>query len=214
MIKFKGNPVSYKFRITSPYDYRIHPITKIKHHHSGNDIAPSMTGVDGDNILSVADGKVVISKINSGGLSSGYGNYVLIQHDGWCTLYGHLSKRIVRVGQIVKAGQIIGTMGNTGSSTATHLHFQLYNRNYTPLFFSEDERGIDMNSVNPESYYVSPDKSWEDILKGCLDNPDGWIKAIDTLKEMAEMSSNIGDLELMKYFDELIIKIYKYGRSS
>jgi len=56
--------------------------------------------------------------------------------------------------------------------------------------------------------------TWEEILEICLDQPSSWIKAIDTLKEMAELSSSLGDLEIIKYIDELIEKVYAFGKAS
>jgi len=61
---------------------------------------------------------------NTGG--SGYGNYVVIAHDGqYSTLYGHMKQTLVTVGQEVKAGDRIGLCGSTGTSTGPHLHFEL-----------------------------------------------------------------------------------------
>lgn len=211
MIKFEHNPIDFEISISSPFAYRIHPVHETRHHHSGNDIRPRVRGIDGDNIYAVADGKVIISKVNSGGINNGYGYYILLQHDGWCSLYGHLMGLDVIVGQKVKAGEQIGRMGNTGTSTSTHLHFQIYNSNYSSKFFSEDERGIDMYAVDPSLYYVSENKEWDEILVSCLDDPDNWLITIEVLKSLANMDSNLGDLEILKYIDELIIKVYEYG---
>ena len=65
---------------------------------------------------------------NSGscGCGGGYGNYVIIQHDGtYSTLYGHMASVSVSVGQSVSAGQTIGYVGSTGFSTGFHLHFEV-----------------------------------------------------------------------------------------
>lgn len=76
----------------------------------------------GDSVLACFDGVVRISKFNPGG----YGHYVMVRHhNGLETLYGHLSERLVRVGQHVKAGELIGWGGNTGRSSGPHLHFEV-----------------------------------------------------------------------------------------
>lgn len=75
----------------------------------------------GDTIRAAFDGKVRICKYNAGG----YGYYVVIRHhNGLETLYGHLSKQIVKKDQIVRAGDPIGLGGNTGRSYGSHLHFE------------------------------------------------------------------------------------------
>lgn len=99
--------------------------------HYGTDLRVSI----GDSVYAAFDGVVRISKNNPGG----YGLYVLVRHhNGLETLYGHLSKRLVAVGEEVKAGQCIGLAGNTGRSTAPHLHFEMRYRG---------------NALDPESLY-------------------------------------------------------------
>ena len=99
-----------------------------KEWHSGIDYAPSIRGKDGDDIVSIADGIVRVAKTNPGGL----GVYVVIEHDGYCSLYAHLSKFTCRVGSKVKSGEKVAEMGTSGHSTGTHLHFEIrpvsYNR--------------------------------------------------------------------------------------
>lgn len=123
-INFLHNPTE-STRITRQFGYQKHPITGQWTGHNGIDIGGLVAGKEGDPLCAVADGKVIISKVNAGGVSSGYGYYIVIQHAGFATLYGHMQGLIVKAGQTVKAGQIIGYMGNTGTSTATHLHFGL-----------------------------------------------------------------------------------------
>lgn len=85
--------------------------------HKGIDIKVYI----GDTICAAFDGKVRIVKYNAGG----WGYYVVIRHpNGLETLYGHLSKQLVKEDQIVRAGQPIGLGGNTGVSTGSHLHFE------------------------------------------------------------------------------------------
>lgn len=85
--------------------------------HNGIDIKVAI----GDTIVSAFDGKVRIVKNER----KGYGQYVVIRHDnGLETVYGHLSKQLVKENQLVKAGEVIGLGGNTGRSTGSHLHFE------------------------------------------------------------------------------------------
>ena len=85
--------------------------------HKGLDIKVYI----GDTIRSAFTGKVRIVRYEA----KGYGNYVVIRHNnGLETIYGHLSKHLVRENQVVRAGQPIGLGGNTGRSTGSHLHFE------------------------------------------------------------------------------------------
>lgn len=121
MIKFKHLPVTNMDikKINSPFGMRIHPITKVRKLHEGIDYpAPSGTPVH-----AVVDGKVTVSKMQDN--RKGYGNYILIDHGDYDTIYAHLSARKVSAGQTVKAGDIIGLVGSTGDSTGAHLHFGL-----------------------------------------------------------------------------------------
>jgi len=87
--------------------------------HKGLDIANH----DGGNILAADSGTVVVAGWPD---NSGYGNRIMIDHgNGYQTLYAHLSKIAVKVGQTVKRGDTVGQMGSTGRSTGTHLHFEV-----------------------------------------------------------------------------------------
>jgi len=122
MIVFMHNPHD-KCEISSPYGYRMDPLTGAKKLHDGIDIRPINRGKEGDPLYAVADGVVSISKTNHGGSTIGLGHYMEIQHKGFKTRYAHLSKLGLPTGTKVKAGQIVGYMGNTGRSTGVHLHF-------------------------------------------------------------------------------------------
>ena len=113
-------PCTYRL-LSSPYGYRIHPVTGQYKFHSGVDLA----GPSGTPIVASRDGTVTTAKT---GYNSGNGNYVVINHgDGFSTSYLHMLENLqVSVGQKVKAGQIIGYMGSTGMSTGPHLHFTIY----------------------------------------------------------------------------------------
>lgn len=87
--------------------------------HKGLDVANHGGGA----VLAADSGTVVVAGWPD---NTGYGNRVMIEHgNGYRTLYGHLSKISVVVGQTVKRGDVIGMMGSTGRSTGTHLHFEI-----------------------------------------------------------------------------------------
>jgi murein DD-endopeptidase MepM/ murein hydrolase activator NlpD len=122
MIQFRNNPAQ-STRITSPYGYRIHPITKKKTFHYGIDIGQLRTPYEP--ITAVADGEVIVSHFNK---ARGY--LVIIQHVGFAALYQHLNKMGIPVGTKVKAGDKIGNMGNSGASAGVHLHFEVFDGDY------------------------------------------------------------------------------------
>lgn len=105
--------------MTSPYGYRVHPISGVYKLHNGADLA----AYQGTKIYASRSGVVTTAAYNAGG----YGNYVVINHgDGYSTLYGHMTHYCVSAGQYVSQGEVIGYVGSTGNSTGPHLHFTVY----------------------------------------------------------------------------------------
>jgi murein DD-endopeptidase MepM/ murein hydrolase activator NlpD len=103
--------------IMSGYGWRIHPVTKKPDFHKGVDI----DAVEGTPIRVAATG--IVTKI---GWNGGYGLMVEVFHrEGVSTVYAHLSKILVNVGQEVKKGEIIGNVGMTGVATDPHLHYEV-----------------------------------------------------------------------------------------
>lgn len=106
-------------RMASGYGWRSDPFTKARKMHWGMDFtAPRGTPVyaSGDGEVSRADNR-----------ASGYGKHVRIEHGyGYMTLYAHLSRYNVKVGQQVKRGDLIGFVGSTGRSEAPHLHYEVW----------------------------------------------------------------------------------------
>ena len=101
--------------VTSHYGYR----RSFRRQHYGTDIKVFV----GDTIRAAFSGKVRV--VGDQGYRKGYGKYVVIRHpNGLETVYGHLSKHLVKPDQIVKAGEVIALGGNTGRSTGSHLHFE------------------------------------------------------------------------------------------
>ena len=121
-------PCSY-VSLTSPYGWRIHPITGKNSFHNGIDLANSQ----GTPIYAARSGTVTTATYNGA-----YGYYVTINHgDGYSSLYAHMTHYIVGSGDYVTQGQVIGYMGSTGWSTGPHLHYTIY---------------YNGNTVNPAGY--------------------------------------------------------------
>ncbi|MBJ7595486.1 MAG: M23 family metallopeptidase [Candidatus Dormibacteraeota bacterium] len=88
------------------------------HFHTGIDLS----GPYGTPIVAAADGVVAAADLST----VGYGNHVILAHaGGLLTLYGHLEAVLVKAGDAVKAGQVIGLLGSTGNSTGPHCHFEV-----------------------------------------------------------------------------------------
>jgi len=115
-------PLTNYTNLSSLYAGRIDPFTGKKATHSGIDVpAPK-----GTKILSAKSGVVLTSAYNKGG----YGNYVVVDHgNGNTTLYAHMNSRAVKVGDVVKQGQVLGYVGTTGRSTGNHLHYEIREKN-------------------------------------------------------------------------------------
>ncbi len=107
-----------KGRISSVYGFRMHPLLhNSKEFHSGLDIANILN----TSIYSTAAGEVAFS-----GYQSGYGNVIVINHgQEYRTVYAHLSKRLVNMGAFIPKGSLIAKMGSTGTSTGSHLHYEV-----------------------------------------------------------------------------------------
>lgn len=122
--------------ITSGFGFRIHPITGKQDYHTGVDIGATA----GTAIHTPFDGRVVTV-----GVDYAYGNFVVVDHgDGLMTYYSHCQSIVVKLGQVVKKGQTVAKVGNTGLSTGPHLHFEIM---------------IEGSYVDPQN----PDKGWEVI---------------------------------------------------
>ena len=135
-------PVSNKNlkQMASGYGMRIHPIYKTQQFHDGMDFTAKI----GTPIYATGNGK--IEKVESS--ARGYGKYVIIDHGfGYKTLYAHMSKFKVTIGQKVNRGDIIGYVGNTGLSSAPHLHYEVHKhgKKINPINFY-------FNDLTPEQY--------------------------------------------------------------
>jgi murein DD-endopeptidase MepM/ murein hydrolase activator NlpD len=129
--------------ISSDYGWRPRPCKSCSSDHKGIDFVPGR----GEPVYAAMDG--IVSRVENGG---GFGQHVYIEHianfndaefQNWQTIYAHMeigtAPENLRVGSIVKAGEIIGTVGNTGTSTGAHLHFELL---------------VEGENVDPEKYLL------------------------------------------------------------
>jgi murein DD-endopeptidase MepM/ murein hydrolase activator NlpD len=135
-------PIKNMYNVTSGFGMRFHPILKTLRMHAGVDI----TAPKGTPVYATADG-VVTSKQ----AQAGYGTSLIINHGySYETLYAHLSKKVVKAGQKVKRGELIGYVGNTGLSVGSHLHYEVW-RNGVPVnpvyFFISDITPQEYNTI-------------------------------------------------------------------
>lgn len=125
-----GSPFDFAWisYVTSPYGYRVHPITGEKDLHRGVDIGAA----EGTPIKAVQDGTVV-----SAGNAGDYGLCVVIEGENGCqSRYAHCSSISVGAGQEIKRGDVIALVGNTGSSTGPHLHLEVtHNGEYLDPYY-------------------------------------------------------------------------------
>lgn len=133
-------------RISSGYGVRYHPILKMGRMHNGIDFASNI----GAKIYATADGV-----ISSATAQRGYGKIVTIDHGfGYETRYAHMSKILVRKGQQVKRGHVIGEVGNTGLSTGPHVHYEIRKNGQTvnPINYFHGD-------LTPEEYNILLERS-------------------------------------------------------
>ena len=126
-------------RMASGFGWRSDPFTKARKMHKGMDF----TSPKGTPIYASGNGKV--KRADSG--AAGFGNHIRIDHGfGYVTLYAHLSKFNVKRGQLVKRGDLIGFVGNTGRSQAPHLHYEVH------------KNGVAINPINFYYGNLTPDE--------------------------------------------------------
>lgn len=136
----RSDKLKRNIRALSGFGWRIHPIYKRRKMHSGIDF----TSPKGTPIQVTGDGEVVkvLHK------KSGYGKHVVVDHGyGFKTLYAHMNSIDVKKGQKVKRGQVIGTVGSTGTSTAPHLHYEVIHKGVkvNPIHYC-------MDGLTPKEY--------------------------------------------------------------
>jgi len=138
-------------RIASGYGWRSDPFTKVKKFHNGMDFSAPR----GTPVYATGDGRVE----RSDNRATGYGNHIRVNHGyGYTSLYAHLYKFNVRVGQSVKRGDVIGFVGSTGRSQGPHLHYEIFK---------------DGEHINPINFYyghLSPEEFDQVLIKAQEEN--------------------------------------------
>ena len=125
------------FYVASGYKMRMHPILKINKFHKGMDF----TAPKGTPVYASGNGKIYRAQ-----RSSTFGNVIYIDHGyGYKTIYAHLSKMVVKRGEPIKRGDLIGYVGNTGLSVAAHLHYEVHknDRALNPINFYYGDLSLD-----------------------------------------------------------------------
>ncbi len=111
-------------QLASGFGVRLNPFHKAKYNHPGVDF----TAPRGTPVLAAAPGRVTTAKLSS--LQAGHGSYIAINHgNGFITQYAHLDEVLVRNGEKISKGQVIGTVGNSGGSIVPHLHYEIIQNN-------------------------------------------------------------------------------------
>ncbi len=111
-------PEGTDFKMTAGFGMRMHPIHKVKKMHKGVDFRADL----GSPVIATEDGRILMTKADK----EAYGNHIIIEHsNGFRTMYAHLQDIKAQVGQSVKRGEVIGTVGATGYATMPHLHYEI-----------------------------------------------------------------------------------------
>ncbi|MEC0090613.1 M23 family metallopeptidase [Paenibacillus macquariensis] len=142
------------YRLTSPFGMRMHPVDHVKRFHRGVDLVISPTN---GALKAFVTGEVLHAKMGVTGSGFGnMGNVVAIKDDkGYLHVYAHLSAIVVKVGQQVVKGQVIGNQGNTGKSTGAHLR-----KACSPSFgYTQTESGVVEPTKYLQDYYSKEETS-------------------------------------------------------
>ena len=168
-------PITHDALVGSPYGIRSHRL------HRGVDV----NVIKDEPVVAAYPGEVTMSRYNKGG----YGNYVLIKHpNGIETLYAHLSKRLLKVGDKVFPGDIVGLVGNSGRSSAAHLHFEIrYGEvNIDPATVFDFEKGELL--PNTDHYALAPAIDSHNAIQAELSKHRFHrVRPGDTLGKIAQM---------------------------
>jgi murein DD-endopeptidase MepM/ murein hydrolase activator NlpD len=156
--------------------------------HNGIDLKADL----GTPVYAVAEGIVKRAVENIGS----YGNYLVVDHGKFGTLYAHLSSYVVQVGQTVSSGDILGYTGQTGAVTAPHLHFEIRVCEYDNFWDRcECDSSVFMRCVDPKIYFDDYEERNAEL-------------AVDLAATIVKKSAGLED-KTMDY----IVNDYKFGEA-
>ena len=178
------------YRLTSPFGMRMHPVHKIPKFHKGVDLVTTpSTGP----LYAFVAGEVVHAK--EGAKGSGFGGYgvvVAIRDDnGYLHVYAHLSMAVVKVGQKVERGQMVGRQGSTGVSTGAHLHYEIRKKSTPSFGFTESESGVVEPTKYLQDYYA---KGEPELKKTDADGIEKYMKIAYGVAKTSKEKQEIGRL--------------------
>lgn len=185
-----------RYRITSSFGYRIHPISGGQTFHRGIDL---VTEPWNGPIHAFMDGTVRFAA--EGATGSGFGGYgltVAVQdHRGYLHCYAHLSRIAVKVGQQVKQGQLLGSQGSTGESTGPHVHYEVRKTSSPSYGYTASENGVVDPGIYLQSEYSSTVEGQEGTpmtteerarltaMEKRLESQSAWIQQQKSISSMA-----------------------------
>jgi|GEM_PF-1289496 len=191
-----------EYRVTSPFGWRTSPITGKREFHTGVDLVKSHQAP----IYAFTPGEVVHAK--EGAPGSGFGGYGIVvaikcPKTGHLHCYCHLDSAVVKVGQYVERGQMIGRQGSTGQSTGSHLHYEI-RKTSSPQFGWIADR--ENNCFEPTKYLVDfyqmeeEKRMLEELKKQIVDLQ----REVATMRrEMVSVSTQLGVLLSSHAMDEV-----------
>jgi len=188
-------PFKSSARLTSPYGPRKAPVPGASTVHKGVDF------VINDKVVCASEGGTIRS-VNLDANKDSAGRYVTITHiDGKITKYFHLESTSCKVGQLVKQGEQIGIMGNTGIGSGPHLHFEVWvnGAHVEPT----QHIGI-VNKVGTVTPIPVPVPEWEKIVRAKMTSADDWVEVI---RSRIAHGKAVDSIE--QYFGEFIVKLSK-----
>lgn len=151
-----GWPLKEPSRITAKYGYRTHPVTRKRQFHRGIDLKAARN----TEVITTADGVARYVKSRNQG---DFGRVIIIAHNnGFETVYAHLQKTLIKVGDVIKKGDVIALSGNSGRSTGPHLHYEVRqaSRVYNPIDFMR------WDFKNYESIFTKQRRiPWESLIE-------------------------------------------------
>ncbi|MCK5808595.1 M23 family metallopeptidase [bacterium] len=157
---FFRTPVDYA-KMSSPFGYRKDPFTRRKKFHNGVDVIAKV----GTPIHAAQDGKVIFA-----GRKGGFGKTIILQHkDGFKTLYAHCNSLLFSPGAEVRMGNTIALVGNTGRSTASHLHFSVY----------KDGKAVNPFTYTYERSWATPFDIGNDFKRSSIKRASLMLKSLD-----------------------------------